>query len=211
MTRLPTRRAVSAVLGALLLGALGACGIPADDEPRAVSEDQVPQSTTTSVGSRDDQTRSVELYFVRFDGQRDVLAAVDHEVPTGGESGMPTPATVLDALLSGVPAEADVDPSVVTKIPADTALASQPELRSGTLTVDLDGGISGVQGDGSRLAYGQMVCTVDALEGVDRVVFEVEGEPVRPLDGEGITSSAPLTCASYENLLGEPTGAPETP
>jgi spore germination protein GerM len=47
-----------------------------------------------------------------------------------------------------------------------------------------------------------MVCTAEALDGVERVVFRVEGEPVQPLDGNGEVSSAPLTCASYDNLRG---------
>ncbi len=131
-----------------------------------------------------------------------MLTTVELEVPTGGESGLPTPATVLDALLSGVPTDEAIDPGVVTKIPPDTALASQPDLLNGILTVDLDSGISGVQGDGARLAFGQMVCTVDALDGVEGVVFEIEGDPVNPLVGDGETSSAPLTCDEYDNLLG---------
>lgn len=204
--RLPGRRpgVLAAALGAAVLAsaALGGCGIPADSEPRAITEEQIPDTTTTTVDVEEVQTRSVDLYFTRFDGSRDVLTTVEHEVPTGGESGRPTPATVLEALLSGVPTDATSDPAVVTKIPADTSLASQPELNGGILTVDLDDGIRGVQGDGARLAFGQLVCTVDALDGVDGVVFEIEGDPVPPLTGDGETSSAPLTCSSYDNLLG---------
>jgi spore germination protein GerM len=207
-SRRPPRRrpgAHTAVLGAAVLASavLGGCGIPADREPRAITEEQIPDATTTTVDvGEEGQTRSVDLYFTRFDGSRDVLMTVEHEVPTGGESGRPTPATVLEALLSGVPTDDASDPAVVTKIPADTSLASQPELNGGILTVDLDNGIRGVQGDGARLAFGQMVCTVDALDGVEGVVFAIEGDPVYPLMGDGETSSAPLTCASYDNLLG---------
>ena len=196
----------AAVLGAAVLGSLflGACGIPADSEPRAITQEQLPDATATTLDvGQEGQTRLVELYFTRFDGSRDVLTTVDQEVPTGGESGRPTPATVLEALLSGVPTDAAAaDPALVTKIPADTSLASQPELNGGILTVDLDNGIRGAQGDGARLAFGQMVCTVDDLPGVDGVVFEIEGDPLYPLVGDGETSSAPLTCASYDNLLG---------
>jgi len=201
----PRSRRARARLGALaavlIAGLVGACGIPADDEPRDISQEQLPGPATTLDVGDEGQTRSVELYFTRFDGSRDVLTTVEREVPTGGESGQPTPATVLDALLSGVPA--DADPAVVTKIPSDTALASQPELLGGVLTVDLDNGISSVQGDGARLAFGQMVCTADLLDGVDGVVFEIEGGPVQTPVGDGETSSAPLTCASYDNLLGD--------
>jgi spore germination protein GerM len=108
---------------------------------------------------------------------------------------------VLDRLLAGVPAEADAE-GIVTRIPADTALAAQPELQAGILSVDLDSGMSGIQGDGARLAYGQIVCTADALEGVEGVLFTIEGEPVQPPNGQGETGSAPLTCAAYDELRG---------
>lgn len=207
MSRSPTRdrpARLAALAAALVAGLVGACGIPADDEPREITQEELPGTTTTTLEvGEEGQTRSVELWFTRFDGDRDVLTSVEQEVPTGGESGRPTPATVLDALLSGVPTDGDVAPDVVTKIPADTALASQPELLNGILTVDLDSGISSVQGNGARLAFGQMVCTVDALEGVEGVVFEIEGDPVNPLVGGGETSSAPLTCDAYDNLVGD--------
>jgi spore germination protein GerM len=194
------RRIVAAAALAALAALAGGCGIPADDEPRTLSPDQVPETTVSTLRNSGAQRRSVVLYFVRFDGDRDVLTPVDLEVPVGGESGMPTPSTVLDALLSGVPAS--VEDATVTKIPPGTDLARQPQLRGGTLTIDLDSGISAVQGDGSRLAYGQMVCTVDGLDGVDRVAFEIEGRTVHPLDGDGDTADGPLTCASYRGVLG---------
>lgn len=178
----------------------GGCGIPADDGPRDISQDQLPATSTPVDVGAEGQALAVDLWFTRFDGSRDVLTTVSEEVPTGGESGQPTPATVLDALLSGVPDEPGNDPSVVTKIPANTALASQPVLRSGILTIDLDRGISGVQGDGARLAYGQMVCTTDALDGVDGVLFSIDGAPVQPPNGQGETGGAPLTCAAYDNV-----------
>lgn len=203
--RSPTpRRPLSARLLAALLvgGALGACGITADDAPRDIAQEQLPDTATTTLDvGEEGQTRSVELYFTRFDGSGDMLTTVDRAVPTGGESGLPTPATVLDALLGG-PTEAELDSGVVSKIPPETALASQPELRNGILTVDLDDGINGVQGDGARLAFGQMVCTAGNVAGVEGVVFAIEGQPVSAFAGDGETSSAPLTCEAYDNLGG---------
>ena len=128
---------------------------------------------------------AVDLYFVHSEDDRDVLTTVEREVPVRSESGQPTPATVLESLLGGVTAEERDEAAVVNRIPPDTALASQPVLSGGTLTVDLDRRISTVQGDGARLAYGQMVCTMDALDEVERVLFLVEGEAVQPPDGNG--------------------------
>jgi spore germination protein GerM len=189
------RRALLVLLAVL---PVAACGIPADDAPREISQDQVPDTPEDPVDVGDGQSRSVNLWFSQFVGDRDVLTTVPEQVTTG-ESGLPTPAVVLDRLLAGVPADAGAE-GVVTWIPPDTSLAAQPELRSGILTVDLDSGISGIQGVGARLAYGQMVCTADNLEGVDGVVFTIEGEPVQAPNGEGEAGSAPLTCDGYDNL-----------
>ena len=125
MTRPRARRALLAAL--LLAPALAACGIPADDGPREISQDQVPDTPSDTVD-------------VDGDGQ--------------------------------------------------------------ARSVDLDSGMSGIQGDGARLAYGQIVCTADALEGVEGVLFTIEGEPVQPPNGQGETGSAPLTCAAYDELRG---------
>jgi hypothetical protein len=50
--RPPARRqgVRAAVLGAAALGTavLGACGIPADSEPRAITEEQIPDTTNTT-------------------------------------------------------------------------------------------------------------------------------------------------------------------
>ena len=204
MTPTPGRsgpRAGSMLAALLLAAGLGACGIPADDGPRAISPDNVPAEDEGTTPTDEGQTQVATLYFARFDGSRDVLVPTEREVPAGGSSSTPTPATVLEALLAGPEGSAAESESIVTKIPADTDLASPPTLVGGVLTVDLNHAISGVQGDGARLAYGQMVCTAGALPDVDAVLFTVEGEPLPPPTGDGETSSAPLTCDAYANLL----------
>lgn len=188
-----------AALAVLLVGGFTACGIPADDGPRAISQDQAPDDLDSGTEvSEDGQTLLATLYFAQFGGERDNLVTLEREVPTGGSSSTPTPATVLEALLAGVP---EGDDTIVTRIPPGTRLASQPQLVGGLLTVDLNAAIDGVQGDGARIAYGQMVCTADALDEVESVQFTVEGQPVQAPMGDGEASSTPLTCDSYANLL----------
>jgi spore germination protein GerM len=183
----------------LAAGGVAACGIPADDGPRAISPDNVPVDDEGTATTEEGQTLVAPLFFTRFDGNREELIEVEREVPTGGSSPSPSPATVLEALLAGPGEEAEAE-HIVTKIPAATALASPPALAGGVLTVDLNPAIRNVQSDGARLAYGQLVCTAGALPGVDAVLFTVEGEPLRPPTGDGETSSAPLTCDAYANL-----------
>lgn len=196
-------RAVSLVL--LLAGGTAACGIPADESPREITQerpdDLVPDAPVTSDG----QTLLVDLYFTRFDGSRDKIVPIERAVPTGGSSSRPTPATVLETLLGGSTEADREEHNVVSKIPDGTVLDGQPELDDGgVLTVNLTDAINGVQGDGARLAYGQMVCTADDLDEVDGVLFTVDDLPVQAPTGSGDTSGEPLTCESYANLLEPP-------
>jgi spore germination protein GerM len=190
----------------VLLGLATACGIPADEGPRAIDNEQIPDDGDAATGETGEgRTVLADLYFTSFDGSRDNLMRVEREVPTGSSSSTPTPSTVLENLLDGTDDAVDQpvgdDPgNTVTKIPPDTALASPPELVDGILTVDLNGVVNDVQGEGARLAYGQMVCTAEALDEVEGVMFTIEGEPVNaPTDGAN--SSDPLTCDSYANLF----------
>lgn len=193
------------VLTAAVLGLAAACGIQADDGPRAITQDQRPDDLERDAAPTDGPTLQAEVYFTRFDGDRDNLVAVERGVQPGSSSSRPTPATVLEALLNGVDDADEGAPNIVTKIPPDTELAGPPVLDdAGVLTVDLTAGISGVQGDGARLAYGQLVCTAAALDEVESVRFVVEEQPIQAPTGEGETSTSPLTCDSYTNLLESP-------
>jgi spore germination protein GerM len=199
----PTRALVASVL--VLVLTAGACGIPADDGPRAIDREEDPTATTVgrSGTTQDGQMLEAELYFTLSEGDR--LVTVRREVPASGATS-PSPATVLGNLLLDVqpgdePTVAAVD-DIVTRIPADTALAGQPTLApDGTLTIDLNPVIQTAQGDGARLAHGQLVCTADALGEVRGVVFAVEGERVGAPTGEGDNVRSPLTCDDYGNLL----------
>ncbi|HEX5946623.1 MAG TPA: GerMN domain-containing protein [Acidimicrobiales bacterium] len=202
----PRARARMALGVVVLLGSLAACGIPGDEGPRAIDQEQIPDQGAAAGGAPGDgRTALADLYFTTHDGTRDRLVVVQRQVPAGGSASAPTPSTVLENLLLGTQ-EGD-DPvgdtnleNVVTLIPPQTQLASPPELADGILTVDLNTAINGVQGEGARSAYGQLVCTADALVDVRGVLFSIDGEPVNaPTAGEN--SGEPLTCDDYANMV----------
>lgn len=183
--------------GALALAA--SCGVPADEGPRAISgePEELRDATTTTSPTK---TVAAILYFSTTEGSSDVLVPVEQPVPAAGGSSAPTPGIVLEALLAGAP-----DEQYSTKIPPGTALAGPPVLdRSGLLVVDLNAAIANVTNPGATIAYGQMVCTADALDEVVSVRFTVEGQPVSPPTGDGDQSSRPVACNDYANLLAEP-------
>ena len=55
--------------------------------------------------------------------------------------------------------------------------------------------------NGQFLAFGQIVCTLDARGDVDAVVFERDGRAVAVPRGNGSLTKNPLTAADYQGLL----------
>ncbi|HEX6425970.1 MAG TPA: GerMN domain-containing protein [Acidimicrobiales bacterium] len=204
MNRTPRRVLAAAVLVA---AATAACGIPADDDPRALSQEGVPEEVRGEDGATSGgQTAVADVYFSSFDGSRDRLVAVERDVPTARGSSTPSPPVVLEALLDGVqrddaPPDGAPDGPLATKIPDGTALRSAELAGNGVLTVDLNEAISNVTTPGATLAYGQMVCTADELDDVTSVRFTVEGSPVRPPTGDGDATQGTVTCDDYAVLL----------
>jgi spore germination protein GerM len=207
VTRVPSRRRRALAGLLLLLGAPAACGIPGDDGPRAIDQEQIPDDGAVDEGADGDgRTVLADLYFATPGDTIDNLVVVQREVPAGSSQSSPTPSTVLENLLLGKqegdqPDDGQDLDNIVTLIPPQTQLASPPDLGAGgILTVDLNSAINGVQAEGARTAYGQLVCTADALDEVEGVVFTIDGEPVNaPTAGEN--SSDPLTCDSYASLV----------
>lgn len=198
------RLAGLAVAGLALVPA--ACGVPADDKPRPISQEQIPadggSSARSTPGAR---TEPARLYFTDFDGEQTQLVAIDVPVPVGSsEAKTPPPGAVLETLLAG-PGDAATARGYSTTIPPKTSLASPPQLDAdGVLTVDLNPAIFDVRSPGSRLAFGQIVCTANALPGVEAVRFHIDGKAQPVPMGDGEASSEPLTCGSYDNIGGQP-------
>ena len=167
----------SAVLAAVALGAAG-CGIPTDEGPRAISRENVPDEVVdaTSEATASQPTVTTGIYLVQSP-EDPRLVQVDRRVQAGSPPAGPDPAAVLETLLTATANPREQADGITNLIPQDTRLASQPELARGTLVVDLTQEIYDVEGENQRAAFGQIVCTADALEGVDAVRFQVEGEP----------------------------------
>lgn len=193
---------------AALTGAAG-CGVDSDDGPRAIPPDdmqatQVPGATTTTAEDiRDEpigQPVAVEIYFAReADEDGGVLQAVTRNV-----SSPATESAVLDALFLDTPTPAERDAGLVTAIPTATRQVRPPRREDGgVLQVSLTAGLLDVEGETLKLAFGQIVCSVTALESVRWVTFEVDGEPVPAIDGAGEQATGPVSCSDYRNLVAD--------
>jgi spore germination protein GerM len=187
----------------VMLGAVG-CGIPTDDGPRAIARENVPEDVVdaTSEATASQATVSAPIFLVQSP-EDPRLVAVERRVPAGSPSAGPEPAAVLETLLRATANPRERAEGITNLIPEDTRLDSQPELARGTLVIDLTREIFDVEGESQRTAFGQIVCTADALEGVDSVRFQVQGEPTEAQVDTG-AEGGPVTCArDYQRLQPE--------
>jgi spore germination protein GerM len=190
----------AAALAAVTLGAAG-CGIPTDDQPRAISRENVPDEVVdaTTEATASQPTVAAPIYLVQSP-EDPRLVDVERRVPAGNPATGPDPAAVLETLLRATPNAQERADGITNLIPQDTRLASQPELARGTLVVDLTTEIFEVEGENQRAAFGQIVCTANALAGVDSVRFLVQGER-RDVQVDSGATGGPVTCAGdYERL-----------
>jgi spore germination protein GerM len=195
----------AAALAVVALGVVG-CGIPTDDGPRAISNENVPDDVAddTTEPTPSQSTVGAPIYLVQSpDDPR--LVDVQRRVPAGSSPAAdPDPAAVLETLLTATANPQEQSNGITNLIPEDTRLASQPELARGTLVVDLTSEIFDVEGENQRAAFGQIVCTANRLDGVHFVRFLVAGEPTEVQVDSGATGGA-VTCADdYKRLLAEP-------
>jgi spore germination protein GerM len=194
---------LAAATALLVVVLLTACGVPTDDEPRAISREQAPDLDEGEDDTSPAVTDTATLFLAQVDGDTNRLVPVEEQVPVDTSS-MATPRTALETLLSYTPNETLRAQGFTTRIPPNTALASSPELdEDGVLLVNLNSNIDTIQAEGSRLAFGQIVCTADTFDEVEAVRFQVEGQPRAAPKGDGETNPDPVSCLDYATLIEE--------
>ena len=184
-------RRLAPVFLALLLTA---CGVPQDQEPRALSKDGVPfgllsTSTTQTTVVVDEPSALAVVYFVRDDR----LIPVQRQVRAPASSGR-----LLDALLEG-PSEAESEAGFRTAISSE-ARVRDVTTSAGVVTIELTDEFVEVAGQDQILALAQIVFTATETDATGAVRFRLAGEPVEVPRGDGTLTSAPLTRADYAAL-----------
>lgn len=111
----------------------------------------------------------------------------------------------MKALLAG-PSDTEraATPRIRTLIPAGAELLGL-EISDGIATIDLSGEFA--SGGGSRSVLGrlaQVVYTMTQFSTVDRVRFELNGEPVTVFSSEGIVLDKPVGRATYRDAFVPP-------
>lgn len=181
-------------LGALAVASF-ACGIPTDEEPRALPPTPVPSPTATETAA---SPRTEQIFLLDPD---DRLVAVDREVDPA------RPIASLVAALAQEPEAADQAAGYVTSVPADTVVLDVAETADGVWRVDL-GGFLESAGDAEAQVrpLAQIVYSLTALEEVDALLFLFDGEQSNvPADTGELEPTDPVTpddYASYRPLGG---------
>jgi len=187
-------------LAGLAVVALGACGLDADDDPEAISPQDLPPglidpnpapTSTTLAGSP--TTIEVPVYYLVRDGDEERLQEVEREVPAADE-----PSDRLAALFTP-PTETEADEGLTSSIPTDLVLldASQIDTETKELSVNLSSDLLTIEGAELAKAFAQIVYTATDHDDVNQVGFYVEGEPIPALDAEGVEREGAVTRADY--------------
>lgn len=165
-----------------------ACGIPVDASPETISVDlgdlgEIEEAT----GAR---LAAVSIYLVRDDR----LVHVTRDLPS--------PAQLPDVLESLVSGETDPEDraGLRSSIPIGTELREVTE-EGGVARIDLSSDFAVVGGRQELLAVAQVVLTATGIEGVDAVVFELEGTPTDVPTPSGALADHPVTAEDYTTLL----------
>jgi spore germination protein GerM len=170
-------------------GWLAGCGITAEDEAHRVEPPAGPYSILSDApdGATDAGPVPVTLYMTR-DG---ALAAVTR--PATRE---PTLASLFQDLLAG-PTDTEQDQGISSALPG-ASVFGEVTLSGGRAEVDLAASLDGTGRSDAVLAFGQVVCTLDARPEVNGVVFIREGDVVGVPRGDGALHKGPLTSSDYD-------------
>ena len=205
----PLRRRAAAVIAApFLLGAAVGCGVQLDDEPREIAEEAVPfdllETSTTGAPSSTTPLPTFQETSVFLVDNDDYLIEVRRQLP----------GDVRLAILSLLtpPTEAEVNSGLSTDISPSVRLRGISGPEDGLVTIDLASDGTEQSPEISRLAFAQLVYTATGLPGVNRVLFQVDGQAREVPTGEGQSTAQPLSRVDYRQFLRPPTSttAPDT-
>ena len=180
-------------LAAICAGLLTGCGVPQDDEPRALDPAEAPfqifPEQAPAVPTGDDRAA---LYFVRDD--RVVLQSRQVEAPLDA-------AGVLDLLLEG-PTPGQVEQGISSALPTTFTVEDVELSRNDVAVVTLGG--SSTQISASPLAFAQVVATLTAPGLARSVRFRLDGEDLPVPRGDASVTEAPVDRRDYAELLAPP-------
>ena len=193
------------LLGAALVVAIAACGLPSDDTAHDLSPDDVPfdllapASSTVPDTPTGGDTQIVNLYFQNDER----LIAVPAEVAQSDDPAGFDPQVAVTKLLQGT-GGLGVPAGVRSAIPSGTRLLGA-QISGDTVTLNLSDDLSGVEANGLVFAIAELVYTAagitpDHPDGTYQVVVQIDGETITVPDDEGVELDRPVSPSDYPTL-----------
>ncbi len=195
-TSSPRRRArvAGVAVAAVLALAMTACGIPTDDQPRAISPPSVTTTTVDPTSSLDPDSASGVVQTVYLiegsttgspDGER--LAERTVEVPSTTDEAALVRST-LKALIA-----LSSDRGQTNAVPSGTEILDVDLSDDGSVvTIDLSDEFNDVEQSLQRSAFAQLVFSATGVNpaNIERVRFRVEGDWIAPATGNDQSPAA---------------------
>lgn len=188
MSRASLRPRVLVMLVAVAIAVVG-CGVQDDAEPRALPPQDVPfnllATSTTTTTARASVVPEAPVAVFLVDNETGQLVQVERQIPA--------PASAREALrelLEG-PTEEELARGLRSSVARSTRLLDIEGPVDGVVTVDLSD-LSGIAGQGQRMALAQVVFTVTADPQINRVLFKFEGRLSEVPDGQGESIGGPV-------------------
>lgn len=178
----------SVALAAWLSLSIVACAVPLDPVPEMVEVDLGDPPVVERDVAGD--LVAVSLYLV----EEGSIVAVTRDLTPPADV-----MSVLGSLLSGT-TEPEERTGLRTSIPSGTRLLAVDRDGS-TVRLDISRDFAAVGGEEELLAVAQIVLTATGIEGVDSVLFDLEGVPTDVPLPNGALSDRPVNAANYRALL----------
>lgn len=193
---------IAATVGAFIVwGGPGPGSTPEPVEPALPTETVTPTGAPTPEPSPTQEpeqpaarSATVRVYLVRGE-----TLGVGGRVLSGADAAAPARSAV-EQLLEGPTAE-EREFGLGTAVPTGVRLNSVT-IKNGLATVDLSGAFASGGGSLSmQLRAAQVVFTLTQFASVDRVAFELDGEPISALGGEGVEVGPSVSRADFESVV----------
>jgi len=177
----------------LLAGSLlGACGVPAEDEPHAIDLPRRPfTSSSPTAGDQGTPGQVAEVLCLVRDGR---LAQTVRRIESA-----PSAQRQAEALVGG-PTDAERETGLTSAL-AGLSLAVQVSSDTLLAQVEISEADEGNARTDEMIAYAQIVCTLTARSDVDSVVFTRDGERLEVPRADGSLSQEPLYSSDYLSLI----------
>lgn len=180
------------VLTTILLCALLAVSTGCRAQPTAPE----PVPTPTSPAERPpDPGQVMNVYFVRDEK----VGVGGREIPKTNDAAAAA-LSAMRALVAG-PSDDEAAFGLTSAIPEGVAV-NGVTVDGDTATVDLTADFASGGGSLSMLLrVTQVVCTLTQFNGVEKVAFELDGEPAKAIGGEGVLVDPPVGRSDFEDQL----------